>query len=88
MTGRPCGVCGAPGRGFLGLRAPGRWSELPARFRRYLWHCNIPDCVAEAEARRAKALHMPEPRGHAPPAEVRPPKLPAPAPAQAGLFGD
>jgi hypothetical protein len=85
MTGgRPCGVCGKPGAGFLGLRVAGRWSELPERFRRYLWHCADPACAAAAEARRAKTLGL----APAPPCELPLRKLPTQPPAQPGLFGD
>jgi hypothetical protein len=80
LTGQPCAICGKPGGGLFGLRVPGRWSELPERFRRYLWHCADAPCVTAAEARRAKALGF----APAPPSDL-PPRKP---PAQPGLFGD
>lgn len=91
IGGRPCGICDKPGGGFLGLRVAGRWSELPARFRRYLWHCSDPACVAQAGARRTAAtvaagLAAP-PRPPDMPAPATPPARPTP-PTQAGLFGD
>jgi hypothetical protein len=82
-AGRSCGVCSKAGGGFLGLRVAGRWSELPERFRRYLWHCADPACIAAAEARRAKAVGV----APAPPPRPLLPKPPASHPVQPNLFG-
>lgn len=50
----PCATCGAP-VAPRGWRVHGFFARLEERQRRYLWTCEDPACIAQAEARKAAA---------------------------------
>lgn len=54
MARRTCCIDGCDKPAPWGLRFPGRFSDVPDKYRGYLWHCA--DHFDAAEARRDKAL--------------------------------
>jgi len=51
---RTCRICGAT-PALHGVRAPGFWSRLPARWQGYRWACSAP-CADELAAKRDAAM--------------------------------